>query len=636
MNGDDRQPGIDTFTVSQLLRGPANSVLLSTSQFYNTKFEWKTVSGVKIAANPYNIADTSYIQFGITGGDNGFWGGYFGPQIRNVSMSLNYSIDPCVSNPAYSPSCPNYNTVTTSANLLPGTTGQQVYAINQALSHSGSGLMIHGFSYGYTYNIGGMQCTAFNQDGSCSWQMASTGSVSTKITDSNNTTIYNKVDSYTGPTNGVKDVTYLFPQSLNTATLGTFRMTPGINGSGSITNMYSSAIYTQDPCTVDPLSSTSCPGYAQAIFTQQCTANPLYDSACPGYAQAIFTQQCTANPLYNTGCPGYAQAYLTYQCSVNPLYSTTCAGYAEAYFNQQCTADPLYNTGCPGYAQAYFNQQCTADPLYNTGCPGYAEAYLDQQCTANSLYDSACPGYAQAYFNQQCSLNGLYSQQCTNYSEAYAKKMILETQGIASVVSTAGNITSIAAADPEKQATAISSDSNVNSVVAAKSTATTSETSPAAAVKLTAPVAPTQQLAQADSKKENSKKNDSSSTTNTPAPSSKPADKPKTTKEAIAEKRREAVQKEAINKGKELAKEMGKAADMQAQMEVQNVVIQAMGFTPGFDNYNRFILPDNQFYKPYTIYNNQRNVDTPAGRGLFGGSDKTHANMVDSQYNLGN
>ena len=87
MNGDDRQPGIDTFTVSQLLRGPANSVLLSSSQYHNTKFEWKTVTGSKTATTPYAIVDTSYIQFGVQGGDNGYWGGYFGPCLLYTSPS---------------------------------------------------------------------------------------------------------------------------------------------------------------------------------------------------------------------------------------------------------------------------------------------------------------------------------------------------------------------------------------------------------------------------------------------------------------------------------------------------------------------------------------------------------------------
>jgi hypothetical protein len=178
------------------------------------------------------------------------------------------------------------------------------------------------------------------------------------------------------------------------------------------------------------------------------------------------------------------------------------------------------------------------------------------------------------------------------------------------------------------------SDPVANSVVTTKSTATTSDTNPAAAVKLTAPAATT--TAQETASTKDNKKTDSTTTAAAPTKDGVRPERPTTTREQIAEQRREAAKKEAVAKGKDLANEMGKMADMQAQMEVQNVVIQAMGYTPGFDNYNRFILPDGNAYKPFTIYNNQRNVDTPAGRGLFGGSDGVHQQMVDSQYNLGN
>ena len=66
---------------------------------------------------------------------------------------------------------------------------------------------------------------------------------------------------------------------------------------------------TGDLCLIDPLSSSSCPGYAQAYLTQQCSLNALYDSTCTGYAQAYFNQQCTISPLYDRTCPGYAEAY---------------------------------------------------------------------------------------------------------------------------------------------------------------------------------------------------------------------------------------------------------------------------------------------------------------------------------------
>lgn len=66
---------------------------------------------------------------------------------------------------------------------------------------------------------------------------------------------------------------------------------------------------TGDRCLSDPLSSISCPGYAQAYLVQQCSLNALYDSTCPGYAEAYFNQQCSVNSLYDRRCPGYETAY---------------------------------------------------------------------------------------------------------------------------------------------------------------------------------------------------------------------------------------------------------------------------------------------------------------------------------------
>ncbi len=62
--------------------------------------------------------------------------------------------------------------------------------------------------------------------------------------------------------------------------------------------------------------------------------------------------QCSLNPLYSTTCPGYAEAYKSYQCSINPLYDSTCPGYAQAYLQQQCQISPLYDYTCPGYGAA--------------------------------------------------------------------------------------------------------------------------------------------------------------------------------------------------------------------------------------------------------------------------------------------
>jgi hypothetical protein len=575
MNGDNRQGSPDTMVVTTKMTSNTGATLLTNTNTHNTIFDWTTFTGTQSLNSALPLSGVGNLSISFNSKDAGFWAGYFGPEVRNVGMSLNYTVvDPCIANPAANTGCPGYTTnIITSPNLL--TTGS-AYAINQALNLTVAGVKIHGFNYGYTYNVGGNVCTAFNQDGSCSWTMNSTLTVLSRITDNNNAIIYNQGDAYNTATSGTKNVTYLFPESkligtlgsfsmqvggsgtysvtnrfsraiytpdwcaqnptynsscagyndvvtsdnlftgttgaqayaINTAlaaagagtmihgfdygynyraaardcafwdlfglcitgynyssasvtttltnsagatgytetnthaggnngisgtyskslrlnssvpmpTLGTFSMTPSTSGDASITNMYSRAVYTPDPCTADPLRSSSCAGYAQAYHDQQCSFNPLFAVDCAGYASAYLTQRCSANALYDPSCPGYQQAYFTQQCTASALYDSQCPGYQQAYFNQQCTNNPLYSTQCTGYAAAYLTQQCSISPLYSNQCTGYAVAYHDQQCSISALFMSDCPGYQQAYFSQQCTANSLYSNQCPGYAVAY-------------------------------------------------------------------------------------------------------------------------------------------------------------------------------------------------------------------------
>lgn len=408
-------------------------------------------------------------------------------------------------------------------------------------------------------------------------------------------------------------------------------------------------------------------GQTPDIIIDPCTTNPLYAPSCPGYQAAYTEQQCSINPLYSITCSGYQAAYTQQQCSINPLYSMTCSGYQAAYHSQQCSLNPLYSTDCPGYASAYLNQQCSLNALYSTTCSGYEQAYFNQQCTLNSLYNTQCPGYAQAYFNQQCTLDGLYDRTCPNYATAYATKMVLEQQGTASIVATAGTV---ARNDPANQpvstttaSTTVDSDgavsvgvsktgdSNVDKAIASPAPTTNSAAAPSAPVQLAPAPPPPQQMAQNEPKggsnepkgnanKQEDKKDDapkgtggsspSQNTNNTASSSDKPA--APTARQALQERREAAAKAEAIEKGKNLAGEMGKADNMEQQKQVQNVVIQAMGFTPGFDTYGKAMLPDVAGYKPYAVYTNQRNVENRSTLRMFGGTDSVHQQMIESQY----
>jgi hypothetical protein len=359
-------------------------------------------------------------------------------------------------------------------------------------------------------------------------------------------------------------------------------------------------------------------------ITDQCASNPLYSSTCPGYAQAYFAQQCNANPLYNSQCPGYAQAYFNQQCTANALYSTACTGYATAYYNYQCSASALYHTGCPGYATAYFNQQCSLNPLYNTQCPGYADAYYIQQCTANPLYDSGCSGYETAYFNQQCSLDPLYNNQCSGYKEAYALKYIV-TEKPKPTETTAVAVTAAAAVP-----VAVETPVTTSPAVVATASPADSATAPVQLVPAPAPMAAAAPL---ENKKE-PKPADATSSTSTSSSGSK--EQPKTTRQALAERRMEAAREKAAAAAKQnpaaMAAQMDTAGSMEQQVELQTVVLSAMGFVAGFDAYGRSTIPDAAGYKPFEIYTGQRNIDSPAARGLLVRSDRIHQDMVESQY----
>jgi hypothetical protein len=439
-----------------------------------------------------------------------------------------------------------------------------------------------------------------------------------------------------------------------------------------------------DLCIINPLSSPACPGYQAAYFSQQCSISALFNPSCPGYASAYFTQQCTANPLFDVNCPGYASAYLNYQCSINPLYSTTCAGYEQAYLTQQCNISPLYSTQCSGYQQA--STQCSANPLYASYCPSYSAATAS--CSANALYASYCPGYASA--QTTCSTNPLSNTLCSGYTTAtnvcsnnpltysycptYTTTLAscstnpqantlcpgynsnpqtnTASRTNTTIVSTDQPTTTISSSGQVSTGVALVSDSNVNQVITRQS-ASTDAGERSAPVNVTrqespqqnTPAAPTAVAARQEQKQEQkteqkaeqkTEDKPSGGSTQTAQSSqssgdSKPA--PQTARQALQERREAAAKAAAVEAGKNLGDTMGKAADMEQQKQIQNVVIQAMGFTPGFDSYGKTMVPDAVGYRPFTVYSNQRTVDNRSALRMFGGTDNLHRQMVDEQYN---
>lgn len=258
----------------------------------NQKYNWTNFSFNETFATTYTASALSTAQVGFVGRDNNFWAGNYGPEIINVDFRLKYKTDPCATNPAYSSTCAGFNTVVNTNNLLDSTQGgsylNQAFAVNTALQNAGVGAMIHGFNYGFNYRVGTSfsGCTATNQDGSCSWYMniPAYANATVSLTNSSNQSLYSKTYSFTGDgTSGSVSDKFLLPSSMNQSLLGMGKISGTSSGPGSsIEGAWATMIYTADPCTINPLYSPDCKGYALALAKQYAPAQTTTTTTTDG------------------------------------------------------------------------------------------------------------------------------------------------------------------------------------------------------------------------------------------------------------------------------------------------------------------------------------------------------------------
>lgn len=98
--------------------GPSGTILNNTANL-SYQFNWSRITLDQTFATPYATTDITSVRYGFVGQDNNFWAGPYGPEIYDVNFSLRYSVDPCVSDPLYSPTCPGY--LAALAALIPAT-----------------------------------------------------------------------------------------------------------------------------------------------------------------------------------------------------------------------------------------------------------------------------------------------------------------------------------------------------------------------------------------------------------------------------------------------------------------------------------------------------------------------------------
>jgi hypothetical protein len=276
----------------------------------NNDGNFEKVSLTRYFANPYQVSELGSITASWTGKDDRFWAGFYGPRVRDSSLTLQYYVDPCIRNPASSPTCSGYNSLLTSINIVPypnssaieGSPLNNTFPIATALSNSGSGLALHGFKYGFTYELGPStptnECVSWTNAFTCGAYLRnySTANIKVDIRNSSNQSLFSSSYGFKGPTEGPQSMAYqyLFPQSTNTNLMGNFGFNASVVGQGSVYNMYSKLIVTPDPCTSNPYSSSKCSGFTEAIA--KLSGTNTTDYATTGYTEPATVTASTMAP----------------------------------------------------------------------------------------------------------------------------------------------------------------------------------------------------------------------------------------------------------------------------------------------------------------------------------------------------
>jgi hypothetical protein len=227
---------------------------------------WQTLAETVTFAGAKTLAQAGSVNMGIVGQDAGFWACLgqecYGPQVKNAYVKANYSVDPCILNPAFNPSCPGFQ------NVLQGSkspTFYYSYNIAQSLPHIGGGVVLHGYDYGFNwYNYGACYntfmfwCTDWRTDGG--------GNINFRISDKNNTTMLQN-QWYVGGNNNAGSYSnrYLFTESKNSLDMGSVQWWTDSVWNHFGWSGWTRPIWTPDPCYTNGLYSPNCSNFQQTL-----------------------------------------------------------------------------------------------------------------------------------------------------------------------------------------------------------------------------------------------------------------------------------------------------------------------------------------------------------------------------------
>jgi hypothetical protein len=253
--------GTPTFYVHQL--GLKN--IEDGNSAYNPN--WQTLAQTVTFAGAKTLAQAGSVNMGIYGQDAGYWAclqpDCYGPQVKDAYIKANYSVDPCILNPAFNPSCPGFSSITQGGQSPLYWWG---YNIAARLPHIGGGVQIYGFDYGFGY-YAGEYCTNTFLFWCTSYSGANGGTINFRITDKNNQELFKdshyREGNYSG---GSYSNRFLFTETQNSLNLGGIQWyATGVWGDNFQWSAWTRPIWSPDPCYTQPLYSPNCSNFDVTI-----------------------------------------------------------------------------------------------------------------------------------------------------------------------------------------------------------------------------------------------------------------------------------------------------------------------------------------------------------------------------------
>ncbi len=227
---------------------------------------WQTLAETVTFAGAKPLSQAGAVNMGIVGNDAGNWAcmgsDCYGPQVKNAYIRANYSVDPCILNPAFNPNCPGFN------NVIQGVQSPvywHSYNIAQRLPHIGGGVQLHGFEYGFNwsnygacYNTFLFWCTDWRTDGGAT--------INFNVTDKNNNVLYSD-SQYRGGNSqsGSYYNRFLFTETRNSLDMGNVNWwLTGVWNHLAVAG-WTRPIWTPDPCYFNGLYSPNCTNFQETI-----------------------------------------------------------------------------------------------------------------------------------------------------------------------------------------------------------------------------------------------------------------------------------------------------------------------------------------------------------------------------------